>query len=486
MNLKHSARKGLQISVTGTALAVFFFAQSALAAKPVSLEELQSQVEKLSQQVEKLTGLVEKQGDVIAAQKSQIDAQKTALATQGEKVAQTAQELDKAAAKMAAVKPAAGGDEKPPVKITMSPMPKFESADGKYSFQPIGRFHMDITSFDEDKSSQPNNVNFRRSRLGFRGNLGEDFNYKAEVDFAEEKVNFKEVYLAYTGFDPTEIWLGNFKPPLGLEQNTSTNYMPFMELSPASKVFTRDESVGGALKTGGKEWSLAAGVFNEDAGNNDTTQDESISVDARASVDLWRDNPNVIHLGIGGSMRRIGAATTFKEETKPAGTGNNLVSTGTIARVDNSYVYGPEAAAVFGPFWAQGEYFRNHLDIAEAPDASFDGWYAQAGFFLTGETRPYKGKIGNFDRLKPLHPFSLKNGGWGAWEVLARFDELDLNDVAAGITGGRERDTTVGLNWYPIDNVRFMANYLWADTDDNAVTADDDPEIFMFRSQWDF
>ena len=119
-------------------------------------------------------------------------------------------------------------------------------------------------------------------------------------------------------------------------------------------------------------------------------------------------------------------------------------------------------------------------------DPEFDGWYAQASYFLTGESRPYKGNVGNFDRVKPKSPFSLKNGGWGAWEVLARIDNLDLNDASSGVEGGEMTDITLGLNWYLRDNARLMFNYVDVNTDEKAVEADDDPKVMTVRAQWDF
>lgn len=39
-----------------------------------------------------------------------------------------------------------------------------------------------------------------------------------------------------------------------------------------------------------------------------------------------------------------------------------------------------------------------------------------------------------------------------------RLSELDLND--AGVEGGKERNASLVLNWYPESNLRFSANYV--------------------------
>lgn len=47
--------------------------------------------------------------------------------------------------------------------------------------------------------------------------------------------------------------------------------------------------------------------------------------------------------------------------------------------------------------------------------------------------------------------------GWGAWQVAARWSNLSLSDK--DIQGGRQENTTLGLNWYwtPYSKVVFNA-----------------------------
>lgn len=460
---------------------------AAHAAKPMSMEEMQKQIELLSEKIDKLSTVVEKQQQIITKQKTKIDSQDAQIAEHAQKVSLQEKEIGK----LASIAPAAGASKDDSgVKITMNPVPKISSADGKYTFQPTARVHLDVTAFNDDKTNQPTGASMRRMRLGFKGDFGEDFSYKAEADFANDGTVIKETYLAYSGLGFADIWAGSFKPPVGLEQNTSTNNMPFIENSPATNTFTRDEILGGALKGGGDNWSWGAGVFNEKAGVVNATRDEGVSLDARVAANLlgmWGDGKDVLHVGLGGSWRKPNTSTdSLTISAKPAGVGTNLVSTGAMPDADRSTVINPEIAVAFGPFWAQAEYFRDWVDLRTASDPVFDGWYAEAGWVLTGEHRPYKGKIGNFERIKPDHPFSLKNGGWGAWELLGRYDNLDLNDSGAGVLGGEMNNWTVGLNWYMRDYIRMMFDYEFVNTDSHATTPDDDPSIFSMRVQYDF
>ena len=78
-------------------------------------------------------------------------------------------------------------------------------------------------------------------------------------------------------------------------------------------------------------------------------------------------------------------------------------------------------------------------------------------YFLTGESRGYKGGVGKFDKVKP-------NGPRGAWELVAKYEdgEIDPDNQASE---SEYEILTLGVNWYATNNVKFMLNYLDIDTD---------------------
>ena len=51
-----------------------------------------------------------------------------------------------------------------------------------------------------------------------------------------------------------------------------------------------------------------------------------------------------------------------------------------------------------------------------------------------------------------------------------RYSYVDLNDE--GLKGRKERNPTLGLNWYPNPNIRFQCNYINAKVEDRA-----DPQV---------
>jgi phosphate-selective porin OprO and OprP len=144
------------------------------------------------------------------------------------------------------------------------------------------------------------------------------------------------------------------------------------------------------------------------------------------------------------------------------------------SRTFAAQVYSVEAAATWGPLFFQGEYFWYNVDryalatpgTVTGPSLKFSGGYAEASWTITGETRAYNQGAGAYAGVVPKDPFSLATGGWGAWEIAARYSVIDLNDrigFADGIVGGKQQIFTAGLNWYVNRNVRFMFNYLHGD-----------------------
>ena len=142
----------------------------------------------------------------------------------------------------------------------------------------------------------------------------------------------------------------------------------------------------------------------------------------------------------------------------------------------------PAAAKLNGPLCFQGEYFHAFTKSTEHLD--FGGWYLSGSYVLTGETRKYRRTGGVFGEIKPVRSFHPSTGGWGALELALRYSSVDLNDKS--VRGGKERNVTVGLNWYLTRKIRFMGNYIYVNVKDR-----DEPSvsggvanIFMVRLQF--
>lgn len=90
-------------------------------------------------------------------------------------------------------------------------------------------------------------------------------------------------------------------------------------------------------------------------------------------------------------------------------------------------------------------------------DIEMDGFYLQAAYTLTGETRGYKAGSGAFAAIKP------KNEG-GAWEVVARYEDAEVDIPGRSLKADLDR-MVLGVNWYVNKNVKFMLNYVDSEVD---------------------
>ena len=157
--------------------------------------------------------------------------------------------------------------------------------------------------------------------------------------------------------------------------------------------------------------------------------------------------------------------------------GIRLIDTGNID-ADHGWEWGVEAAGNYHNFYGQGGYFgfeamrRDLGNPLGLSDPDFNGWYLQGSWVLTGEVKKYKPDTGSWGVPKPNEPFSLDKPGIGAWELAARYSDLDLNYHAGqdglaipvdGIRGGDQRIWSAGINWYPNQVIRFMLDYQHVD-----------------------
>jgi phosphate-selective porin OprO/OprP len=144
-------------------------------------------------------------------------------------------------------------------------------------------------------------------------------------------------------------------------------------------------------------------------------------------------------------------------------------------------VIGAELAGGVGSLLYQSEIMCAMINEPAGPFLQLPAGYAQLGYVLTGERRPYNRKTAAYTRVVPTTPFG--NGCWGAFEVAGRYSVLDLND--ADVAGGRLQDLTFGLNWYLNRNTRFEFNYIHPILE-RPIGNVTDADVLATRAQFDF
>lgn len=341
--------------------------------------------------------------------------------------------------------------------------------DNRFDMRIGGRLMFDWVWIGEDDDiradfgRQEDGVRVRRARLGMQGTLYENIDYKLEFDFAGGTVGLTDAFIGLTDFPFGRLLMGHFKEPFGMEQLMSSNVVTFAERA-LPNVVTPGRNVGFMLHDTlcDQRMTWAAGVFRDTDDTGFATDDGGYNLTARLTGLPWyRDEgASLLHLGIAYSHRNPDDTVRYRARPEVS-LGDRFVDTGNVP-ADRVDLLGLEAAWVAGPLSLQGEYIMARVDLANDGDANLDGYYAQASYFLTGERRSYRTSTGIFGGVRPRHNFRF-GGGPGAWELKARYSNLDLNDAPA--QGGKLSNIGAGVNWYLNPNTRVMWDYIHADVE---------------------
>jgi phosphate-selective porin OprO/OprP len=383
-----------------------------------------------------------------------------------------------------------------------------------------GVFQADAGWIHQDTASEAaygqiqDGADFRRARLSAKGLVTETTGYMLQMDFGFfGRPTFTDVWMEKTGVPMLgTVRIGQWKQPFSLETVSSFRYTTFMERSLLFQPFVPFRHIGVGFYDHSEDETVtwAASVFRsgQDQFGGTLSSDGGYGTAERLTVlPLWDcDGTRYLHLGAGHFFNSppndtaifrtipeffVGAngpgAVGTSGQAVPGGSNGTpfFVSTGNLT-IPFYNVVGTELLWVEGPFSLQSEAMAAMLP-SSAGSAVLPGVYAQVGWFLTGEHRPYDRKTGTIDRVKPRTNFAFASSGErpgaGAWEVAARYSWLDLND--GSVRGGRITDYTAGINWYWNAYTKMVFNYVHAVSDvPSRDTAHSD--MFGVRAQIDF
>ena len=352
--------------------------------------------------------------------------------------------------------------------------PTISEPTGQFTFKPRGVVEADGAAFVEREGGYDynNGTGFRRARIGLEGTALKWWNYRIEVDFAGNAVNLTDAYLQFAKIPKTLITLGQHKAPFGLESNNSDNYNTFLERGMFTNAFGNagaERRIGLSVAYAPKETiNLAVGAFgdNESIGRSSgapvtNTPDESWGFNGRATWEPVFDTGKIVHLGVAGYYRTALKSGDTEDAIRISDRPNiridngNIADSGVITGVNSLLYAGAEAAGVFGPFTIAGEYGKLWIDRPHLRNATFDGFYIYGSWFITGETRPFRG--GNFDRVRPFT--EVGKDGLGAFELALRYDKIDLSGSPVR-PGNEAQSVTLGLNWYFNPYAKLMFNWV--------------------------
>ena len=346
---------------------------------------------------------------------------------------------------------------------------------GEKTIQVGGRLMLDF-GFPSGDSDFAAGTEVRRGRFRMFGDLATNVAYKLEYDWASGEAVLKDGYLKLSDLGPGNLTVGHQFEPIGLETQTSSLYITFLERSSLSEVLTPGRNTGIQYSDGTEHLTWSGGWFRETDGSG-ASPDESSAFTGRVVYRPWFQDggKSLLHLGAAVSVRDVdqdGMGVRYRQRPEYH-LGDRLVNTDFIM-ADGVTLAVFEAGWQEGPMHAQLEYAQAEVD--GAGDPGFSGWSAQFGYFLTGESRGYKTSSATWQRVKPMS--NALDGGMGAWEVAARISNLDLTESA---NVADEMETmSVALNWYLNPYTRMMLNYIMSEV--GAV--EDDIIALRFSFDW--
>jgi phosphate-selective porin OprO/OprP len=350
------------------------------------------------------------------------------------------------------------------------------SADTNFTFALRGLLQVDSRTFFDDGGIQGNDAFLvRRARPIFSGTVFRDFDFMFNPDFAGSTVQIFDAYLNYRYQPWLQARAGKFKSPVGLEYLQSDQFTSFNERAlPTGLVPGRDVGfqIWGDLSGG--VFSYAAGIFNglgDGRSSSNTDFDDNKEFAGRVFAQPFKKTDlNALRglgVGVGGSWGDYSLASATGLPN-----GGGYITDGqqqffaynatTVADGEHWRV-APQGYYYVGPFSLLGEYTISAQNVRQtvAPLQSAllrnTGWQVAAGWVLTGEDATFTG-------VTPRNAFDPRAGKWGAFQVVGRYAELEIDDAAfplyanpASASGAQA--WSAGLNWYLNKNLMLKASY---------------------------
>ena len=374
----------------------------------------------------------------------------------------------------------------------------FQSADGANSIRFRGVLHFDGRDFLDDSTPETSDTwLLRRVRPIIEGTVNNIYDFRFTPDFGGGRAIVQDAYIAARFRPWAVVTAGKFKVPVGLERWQSATDIRFVERGfPTSLVPNRDLGVqfGGDVKGGTVNYTI--GYFNGTNDGQSSDNNATVDVDndtrgdwaARVFFQPFLNSDNFalrgLGFGVGGTYvdstgsatntllpayRTPGQQSFFSYRASTAATGTApAVNNGTFADGERLR-WTPQFYYSLGKLSLLGEYVNVSQDVTRVNGAvtrsdTLDNtaWQLQFAWFVTGEEESFKG-------FTPQSTFEPGKPGWGAWELVARIQELKIDDDA--FTGGADsfaniatsarqaKAIGVGVNWYLNQNVKWSLNY---------------------------
>ena len=307
---------------------------------------------------------------------------------------------------------------------------------------------------------EQNEFFMRRVRPIVEGTVAQFVDFKIMPDFGLGTTVLQDAYLNAHYWELAQLQVGKFKEPFGIERLQSGATLTFIERGvPNTIVPNRDvgAQLWGKWRQGLVTYQLSAFDGVNDGGSTDGDNNDGKDFVGRVFAQPFQDTVLEPLQGLGfGVAWSAGKANGSPATLKTVGQqpffqyGSNVQQSGQRYRVSPQLYWG------WGPFGLLGEWVQSSTPLrikrsaGNAPDIRADNsaWQLQMSYVLTGENASYYGVV-------PRTSFVPGQGTWGAFEVAARYGELDVDSdvfqhgyASLSDSARSERSYGLDLNWY--------------------------------------
>lgn len=363
----------------------------------------------------------------------------------------------------------------------------FKSADGAFVVKFGGVLRLDGREYLNDAKGLGLRDSFlvRTARPILQATFFDVADARLMPDFGGGTAALWDAYVDLRPFSWLGIRGGKFKTPLALERAQSEAAIVFPERAlPTVLAPNRDvgfELFGAVL---GGAISYEGGIFNGSTDNSIEDVDTNHAKDFAGRIFLlpFKFNPQSLlaSLGVGfGASTGNARGTAAVLMPRPAASipvlpgyrtpgqqtfftylVNDATADSTVLAKGRRTRWSPQAYYYAGPFGILGEYIQNRQRVVKGSNSAtlkHSAWQVAAELVLGGKPL--------FEGVQVEKPFDPKKGTWGAFELAARYHELDLDDDAFPVyanpasAASRARAFGAALNWHWSRNIKLVAAF---------------------------
>ena len=385
-------------------------------------------------------------------------------------------------------------DEPKPPKVTAGDQGfTIESGDGDFVlrirtlFHADGRFYLQseespTTGATTAENGSDDDFLIRRARLELTGNLFKHFEYRLLEDFAPSPPNLLDAWVRYSVSPRLRFQVGKIKSPVGLEREQTREFNLFNEFAyPTSLVPNRDIGLNVQGEVASKRLLYWAGIYDGTPDGLSVVEDAD---DGKSWVGRLFFTPTSgaakgLGVGVAGTLgeqegvpapyRTIGQQAFFRFLP-------GVVTDGTVERFAQQLYYFRGSFGIMSEHVTSAQEIRGGTTRGRVENSA---WQVTGTWVLTGEAATFRG-------VKPAHDLDLAAHTWGAWQLVARVTELDVDDDAFPlfadplVSSTKASTAGVGLHWIVNAPVRLTLDYNHTNLDGGEIP---DEDAVILRTQ---